>query len=42
MAQQNVLQFVIVGQDDHPVYEADLAFKAVEAVREVGILLFKI
>ena len=35
MAQQNVLQFVIVGQEDHPLYEADLAVKPADAVREV-------
>jgi hypothetical protein len=36
MTQPNVLQFVIVGQEDHPLYEADLAAKPADAVREVS------
>jgi hypothetical protein len=36
MAQSSVLQFVIVGQEDHPLYEADLAVKPADAVREVS------
>ena len=32
---QSVLQFVIVGQEDHPLYEADLALKATDPNREV-------
>jgi hypothetical protein len=35
MTQPNVLQFIIVGQEDHPLYEADLVVKPADAVREV-------
>jgi hypothetical protein len=35
MAQPGVLQFVIVGQEDHPLFEADLTVKPADAVREV-------
>lgn len=35
MAQtQNVLQFIIVGEKDYPLYEADLSIKHADAVRE--------
>jgi hypothetical protein len=36
MTQPSVLQFVIVGQEDHPLYEADLTAKLADAVREVS------
>ncbi len=36
MATSSVLTFVIVGHDDHPIFEADLTSKAAEpATRDV-------
>lgn len=40
MTQTGVLQFVIVGQEDHPLYDADLSVKALDSVRDVRTLLF--
>ena len=34
---QGVLQFVIVGQGDHPLFEADLAARAADAGKEVRL-----
>jgi len=36
MTQTGVLQFVIVGQEDHPLYDADLSVKALDSVRDVS------
>lgn len=40
MTQTGVLQFVIVGEHDHPLYDADLSLKSLDSVRDVSVLHF--